>query len=1072
MSTSALNEQSPPADTSTPPKPTTGDPSSSIGDQRKSTAGGAPNPPASDPTPPTAMSQEPQPPAPLAGFEKNKSTTGSGSQLATRTGSNHTVASVAVEPATPLNPTVPHVAAASTSTNQQQGRPSVGPLQRNISVAADAAQVPSAPAAGVVGVGLGMSGAIGVDGGQIATGLPSDPGRDARIGQRRARIEASRLAKTKPELVEDVAARRKPKAEPEQKDTGKAKKQVAASQKRIEAVKLAGTEQVTNVRVNVVARESSRRQDELQKVDVWEQKRAQEERQSSSMQDDIERQWAKVLGSTPAPGGPGTGLTNGVKGGGGVDGPYELHELLTKQKEACDVLINIKNKLIEEYLAELKSKDDEYVKELKRQAEEIDTLLERMEGQYRTFQTTLQEELEQIERAFIEERTELIESNIRELEVLLERRRENESQYMDERATRIEDHILQLESLRVHDAEEYNVVKIKLETDVQVLEQQLQQMRATYQLNTEKLEYNYQVLKKRDEENGTILGAQKRKITRLTDHLNMLKAKINKQERAFQQEYMSLTDDYKRITEQFKELQKKFRHFQIADNKKYREVWKMNEELARELMRKVIQADSIIYEQQLGMSYTPPPDDLFKNVDPSAFKDSKSNRHRKHGGGTLGSSSDPTGADDDMGSHGRTNKALSYRTPSTNAAATLLMESTMLGAEEEDGEEEGEWEGDDEGEVGVESAQQGEGGKMGRTRNGQKMPSRTLKRLLELLCNEAGFLVEEKLQKLLAPLHKDEQSLMKLDSIFKALGVETVEDIEKLASYLIASPHGVEKEVSPERPSEEEKAKSESVKGEEQGANEGTAVAGGEMTKPSSVTPDPRPSRVTIAAPFAKSMTEEWSTQLIHPNEVIRAIRRFVEEHKQSKGGPQQHRKIRRRADSEMSEDYTNIGSNVTSIPTSQPLGTMVDKPSPLKRETPQQGKDAEEQAKQQQEEQQQMTGRTAASPVPSSIIPKNPVAEAKREYWERMANVLNEHDERVWTAVFAAMEKYNQLLTQRWNTTLEIKNISRQNEELKLLLRQYMAARVNDELQVPPTQILLAQAGMLHHHPNFTMPQ
>lgn len=90
------------------------------------------------------------------------------------------------------------------------------------------------------------------------------------------------------------------------------------------------------------------------------------------------------------------------------------------------------------------------------------------------------------------------------------------SRYMNERADRVDDHIKQLESLRVHDAEEYNLVKIKLETDVQVLEQQLQQMRATYQLNTEKLEYNFQVLKKREEENGTILGAQKRKINRLT----------------------------------------------------------------------------------------------------------------------------------------------------------------------------------------------------------------------------------------------------------------------------------------------------------------------------------------------------------------------------------------------------------------------------------------------------------------------------------------------------------------------------------------------------------------------------
>ena len=51
-------------------------------------------------------------------------------------------------------------------------------------------------------------------------------------------------------------------------------------------------------------------------------------------------------------------------------------------------------------------------------------------------------------------------------------------------------------------------------SDVQLLEQQLQQMRATYQLNQEKLEYNFQVLKKRDEENTITKSQQKRKITR------------------------------------------------------------------------------------------------------------------------------------------------------------------------------------------------------------------------------------------------------------------------------------------------------------------------------------------------------------------------------------------------------------------------------------------------------------------------------------------------------------------------------------------------------------------------------
>lgn len=41
----------------------------------------------------------------------------------------------------------------------------------------------------------------------------------------------------------------------------------------------------------------------------------------------------------------------------------------------------------------------------------------------------------------------------------------------------------------------------RLETDIQNLEQHLEAMRATYQLNTEKLEYNYRVLVERDHEN-------------------------------------------------------------------------------------------------------------------------------------------------------------------------------------------------------------------------------------------------------------------------------------------------------------------------------------------------------------------------------------------------------------------------------------------------------------------------------------------------------------------------------------------------------------------------------------------
>ncbi len=52
--------------------------------------------------------------------------------------------------------------------------------------------------------------------------------------------------------------------------------------------------------------------------------------------------------------------------------------------------------------------------------------MEKMEGQYRSFQSTLSSELEKVERAFIQERADLLTADKKELETLMERRRENE----------------------------------------------------------------------------------------------------------------------------------------------------------------------------------------------------------------------------------------------------------------------------------------------------------------------------------------------------------------------------------------------------------------------------------------------------------------------------------------------------------------------------------------------------------------------------------------------------------------------------------------------------------------------
>ena len=62
---------------------------------------------------------------------------------------------------------------------------------------------------------------------------------------------------------------------------------------------------------------------------------------------------------------------------------------------------------------------------------------------------------------------------------LMDKRREKEEQYMDARRRRVEEDQQQLEAQRVQDNEDYSILKIKLETEIQTLEQQLEEMRAT-----------------------------------------------------------------------------------------------------------------------------------------------------------------------------------------------------------------------------------------------------------------------------------------------------------------------------------------------------------------------------------------------------------------------------------------------------------------------------------------------------------------------------------------------------------------------------------------------------------------
>ncbi|XP_058407608.1 dynein regulatory complex protein 1 [Diceros bicornis minor] len=583
-----------------------------------------------------------------------------------------------------------------------------------------------------------------------------------RIQARRLRIAARLEARRREALGEYLDGKKE-----SEEDQSKSYKQKEESRLKLAKLLLCGAEFVTNIQVATDIREIHRRVEEEEIKRQRLEKLENEVKTSQDKFDEITAKWEE-------------GKQKRI--------PQDLWDMLNTQQVHCAGLIEDKNKLISELQQELKTKDDQYVKDLKKQSDDTCLLLERMEEQVKNVMKSFRQELHNIEKAFEVERQELLTSNKKKWERALQAHNSKELEYLMNRIRKVEDYEKQLNKQRILDCEEYNMIKIKLEQDVQILEQQLQQMKATYQLNQEKLEYNFQVLKKRDEESTVIKSQQKRKINRLHDILNNLRSKYTKQIKQFQEENQSLTSDYKRLVVQFKELQKAMRHFALIDEEKFREIWLMNEEEAKDLISRAFDVDRIIHTHHLGLPWTAPDFWFLKNVGPISQQQQKS--------------------------------------------ATQILEELLMQTEEEETEAAA-----SEPESYLDLPKQ--------------VSAKTTRKILMLLCDESGFLIESKLLSLLLPLEKSECYLLRLDAIFSALGIESEDDLYKLVNFFLK--YQAHHSPSSQEPTSLISALEPAEQIDREGEEEESLVEG--ETEEKETPPSPR---------------------LIHPNDVLKILEAFV----------------------------------------------------------------------------------------------------------------------------------------------------------------------------------------------------
>lgn len=296
----------------------------------------------------------------------------------------------------------------------------------------------------------------------------------------------------------------------------------------------------------------------------------------------------------------------------------------------------------------------------------------------------------------------------------MKKRGDKENEYTDD-----------LEKLKTQDANDQNEQKIKLEKEMQILQKCMEDMKAVFRLNEEKLDFNHKVLFEREKVNKITIESLKRKKRHYQEVLRTVKEKYDAQILAASNFNKAMTKEYKKFTREFLLLQKKYERFEKSDKNRFQEIWSMNQNEAMALCEKVKDCDRVIHVQQLGIQWSPPTDPIFKFTDAN-----------NAGGASV-----------------------------TGGQNTSVMDSSKHGMSKSEFQDDGQ----------MSNATGREEGNTDIKENFHKV-----KNVFDILISEAAYLVDDKAYQLCADKPPKEQFLIMIDSIRKSLGIDSMEDVELL----------------------------------------------------------------------------------------------------------------------------------------------------------------------------------------------------------------------------------------------------------------------------------------------------
>ncbi|EDV92352.1 dynein regulatory complex protein 1 homolog [Drosophila grimshawi] len=483
---------------------------------------------------------------------------------------------------------------------------------------------------------------------------------------------------------------------------GKIDQQLEMSSTRLGQLVHFGNHLVTNIRVANERRELDRRMFESSQQREIKRRLDGENMESMAKFEDIKDRWTEL---------------------DEINEPMLLWDQIEDQKKRIAEIMERKDEMINACQTEIDRMNAKYEFDRQRQAADLCCLVERIDNQVETLKEAYKHHLELLRNTVEDERQTFSLTAEEKWRSFFNALKTNFDEKSNLVRVREEFYAQQTQQLQEYQDELTKQTRVRLEKECGRLELELRRTRDNVLMNSEKLDYNYQVLQRRNEENTIINNQQKRRVARLYETVARTRRNFKEVLHSGQRNIAKLTQEIQALHNSITDMESKALHTRQINRNKFNRVWNINYEEITLLLQRIFNIDRILHEQQLVMPWQKPNINI-ENINKPAEKRHVSNAmdriERRFGR-----------LPKQYGGSGCSER------PSVEKQRGPLKE------------------------LPPESA-------------------RLMRNILRKMADRGGFLIEERLLRILKPYTEMEQTLVRIDNIFSALRIHNFDNVLEL----------------------------------------------------------------------------------------------------------------------------------------------------------------------------------------------------------------------------------------------------------------------------------------------------